>query len=359
MLDMVPSPAYALSPELWSRLPIELLREILLFVVARDPRRGRQLRLISRHVNVWILPAFFQTLTLTTADRVIQFTSTLLPKRKITLPGLKSHLHVSPRPLSSYTITSLAYVINARLPSLEVAMAKVAPALTHLQNLAITGQNFISHAHWLRQSPIRPRFVMLLHFGRPQLVSFHEPIFQEVTHLYTAILDGSRMTSVADLPALSHLALHTRVSLDIPRASEIARTIVRTLQRLPRLKMLVFTINANHSDSVIIRTWRSVLEPCFADERFYFLPNFVSPRQEWTNIVTGLPNIWDRALLQPAYSPLILFELPIVEPQLDPSPIPPARKGEPEWEIDMVQRENFAETDEDPTELLYRRTTFH
>lgn len=345
-----------LSSAIWSLLPIELLQEILLFLAVNNHNQARSLRLVSRHVNIWMLPILFQSVSLTTPGHVTHFTSTLLPKRRIYIPLLRSNLHTTPRPLSSYYVRSLAMVINARLPSMEVAMAKVAPALTNLQNLAITSQNLTSHAHWLRKFPIHPQNIMLLHFGRPQYVNFGEPLFKQVTHLYTSVLDGHRRSSVADIPELTHLAVHTRFHLDDPRALSVSRSLIATLRALPRLKMLILTIDAEMTDDVKLQTWKVLLEPCLADERFYLVPYFVHPRLEWNLVVSGSQSVWDRALEWRLMEGLDVnaraqyLSEKMMEGYAESVAVHRTKKAEAEWEIDLVQRDSFSEMDEDPTE---------
>ncbi|TFK63799.1 hypothetical protein BDN72DRAFT_300644 [Pluteus cervinus] len=432
-----------LSPEIWSQLPIELLREILLFAAINDLQDARALRLVSRHVNVWLLPFMFQTLTLTSVTDVHGFANLLAPTRKRNsmvgdaalglgqggssmrssfqppfwggypsatysahssrtflasalssspartsfdtpfgdTSSFSSPLPTIPRSLSSYIISSLALVVKTHVPSVEASMARVAPALTHLQNLVITGQNLSSHAHWLRQYPIFPRKVLIVHFGRPQSVDFQQPVFQCVTHLYTPVLELNK-SSVRDLPELTHLAVKTRISLGIINASAISRSLRNILRSLPGLKMVVLCLDMaggggkEETEETVRVVWNTILEPCFADPRFYVLTKYFEPMQEWHRIVEGSSqpesssymgspfygdgrfgsgDLWDRALRfgSNKYSSngigfesgdagwRRMFDIRSMNEE----------SGESEWEIDLVQREGFTEIDEDPTEL--------
>ena len=258
---------------------------------------ARALRLVCRYVNVWILPTLFHSLMLTSPDDVSRFTTTLLPKKKLHIPALKSQLHTFPCPLSSYNIVSLALVVRTRLPSVEIALENVAPAFSRLKYLVISGQNLSSNAHWLRQHPIHPQQMMILHFGFPQLVNFREPIFQSVTHLYTSILAGHRNSSVADLPLLTHLAVHTHVDPLDPTAARIVGQLVDTLEVMPQLQCLVLVLNGISLHVFNLHLWENTLKPCFIDKRFFLLPYFRDVYLECQDVLISGSKVWDRAKL--------------------------------------------------------------
>lgn len=253
------------------------------------------LRLVCRCVNVWILPIIFRSLMLTSPDHISRFAATLLPKRKLHIPALKSHLHMFPCPLASYVIESLALVVQTRLPSVEMALASVAPAFSRLKNLVISGQNLSSNAHWLRQHPIHPQQMMILHFGFPQMVNFREPIFQSVTHLYTSILVGPRNSSVADLPLLTHLAVHTRIDLPESTSTKIATQLTNILEAMPQLQCLVLVLNSTRLRHPNLQSWKDVLRLCFVDGRFLLLPYFRDVSQECQDVLAFGSTVWDRA----------------------------------------------------------------
>jgi hypothetical protein len=335
---------------------MELTREILLHVAYSSTLATHRLRLVSRYVNVWVLPLLFHTLFFTTNDQIIRFASTLLPKRKIHIPAIQSNLHTIPRSLSSYSIDSLALAVTTRLPSTETALASVAPAFTGLKNLALTAQNLSSHAHWLRQHPIHPQQVMIFHFGRPHPVNFREPLFNSVTHLHTSVLLGHRRSSVGDLPALTHLAVYTRIDLQGSVIGDIARLLYSTLVTLPRLKSLVLSLNGSAlSDDLHAEPWFDPLLPCIQDKRFAFLPYIRIPRLEWQDIISGKQNIWERAeewgriASEDRHTRIMRSSQVLKAVEQENSVFPPVKKYvELEWEIDLVQRDDFSELATDP-----------
>jgi len=232
---------------------------------------------------------------LTSPDDISRFAAALLPKRKIHIPALKYQLHTFPCPLSSYAIESLALVVQTRLPSVEIALASVAPAFSRLKNLVISGQNLSSNAYWLRQHPIYPERMMILHFGYPQLVNFREPIFQSVTHLYTSTLAGHRSSSVTDVPLLTHLAVHTRIDLPQSTAVRIVQQLLNTLKATPQLQCLVLVLNSNELLHPKLQSWLNVLKPCFGDDRFFLLPFFRDVYLECQDMLASGSKVWDRA----------------------------------------------------------------
>jgi hypothetical protein len=269
----------------------------MLYAASTSPARARILRLVCRCVNVWILPILFRSLMLTSPDHISRFAATLLPKKKLRIPALNSRLHKFPCPLSSYIVESLTFVVQTRLPSVEIALASVAPAFSRLKNLVISGQNLSSNAHWLRQHPIHPERMMILHFGYPQLVNFREPIFQSVTHLYTSTLAGHRDSSIADLPLLTHLAVHTRIDLPETSAIRVMKQLISTLQATPQLRCFVLALNSVGLRDPKLSHWLNILKPCFEDERFYLLPYYRDVHLECQDMMTSGSGVWERAKL--------------------------------------------------------------
>lgn len=341
-----------LSSEVWSRLPIELIREIILYLGSTSSQIARALRLVSRSTNVWVLPVLFRTLTFTTPDHITRFASTLLPKRKLHIPALKSNLHTFPRPLASYTIESIALVVNTRLPSVEIALASVAPAFARVKNLVITGQNLSSNAHWLRQHPIYPKQMMILHFGSPHMVNFREPIFHSVTHLYTSVLFGYRNSSMVDLPQLTHLAVHTRTHPLADVAGEVVDQIRKTLQAMGQLQLFVLVLHSDANQGI----WMRILEPCLADAKFVLLPYFRNPRMEWQGMLEDRNSVWDRARAwrgvgyRDLYVKILQRETILTVLRSEETCLEQKKHSDPEWEVDLVQRENYSPYEGDPTE---------
>ncbi|KAG5642347.1 hypothetical protein DXG03_002971 [Asterophora parasitica] len=341
---------------IWSRLPTELMREIILHTASIDITTAHSLRLVSRYTNIWVLPLLFRTLTLTSSNQITRFAATLLPKRKLHIPALKSTLHLSPRPLSSYTIESLALVINSRLPSIEVALEKVAPAFTGLKNLVITGQNYSANAHWIRQHSIYPKHVMILHFGSPHPVNYRDPMFRSVTHLYTCTLVGHKQSFVTDLPQLTHIAVHTRLKYPSDLIPVIADGFLRLLERSPQLQLFVFVLDSEGFYDETIREWHRALAKSLEDKRFIILPFFRHPRMEWECMLNGQANVWDRALTWRAvqlnndqwersrYEDEVSKEVRVENLFI-------SKKNYPvDWEIDLMQRDDYVSYEGDPTE---------
>ena len=334
---------------------MELLREIILCLGSTSTHAACKLRLVSRNFNVWVLPLLFRTVTFTTPDHVTRFAATLLPKRKVHIPAMKSTLHTLPRPLSSYAITSLAFVVHTRLPSVEIGLASVAPAFTQVKNLVVTARNLSSNAHWIRHHPIRPRYMMVVHFGFPHLFNYREPIFESVTHLYTSVLTGLRGTSVADLPCLTHLAVHTRGGISSFSAWGVANQIAKILGTLPRLKRFVLVLGDPPADEAQLEEWKELLGSCMHDKRFSLLPFFRELRREWQDIVEGRESVWDRAdawrsLENETSARKLSYLAALVDGQY---PVPSAlqkKPQEPEWEIDLVQRVDYSPYEGDPAE---------
>lgn len=354
------------STVIWSRLPTELIREIIVYLASTDIVTARNLRLVCRDTNVWVLPSLFRSLTFTTPDDIARFASMLLPKRKFHIPALKSNLHTAPRALSSYSIESLALMVNTQLPSVETALASVAPAFSQLKNLYITSRNLTSNAHWLRRYPIRPTTMVILHFGFPHLVNFQDPIFQCVTHLYTSTFAGYRESDITDLPQLTHLAVHTRLQHSPETIMSITTEFRRVLTLAPRLQLFVFTIDEDDVPAEKIHEWNMALELCVEDKRFVVLPHFCDPRIEWEGLLRGQPDVWERALAWLAVldgdEDNAFRYRAVAEQRLQADRAWLAGlKPRVDWEIDIIQREGYAPFEGDPTESheAVRRSMSH
>jgi len=344
-----------LSDKLWSQLPLELIREIILILAQWNTEKARELRFVSNDINTLVLPILFRHVIMIFPEHVNRFTATLLPKRKNYIPALKSKLHVMPRMLSSYEVDSWVLVINDRRPSIESALASIAPVFVGLSKLAITGQNLSSNAFWLRQHAIHPTILLLVHYGSPHLVNFYDPIFKSVTHLYTCITHGHRYSTVADLPCLIHLAVSTRPDLPETTARNVAASLAAILQVCDNLKSLVVVMELTGLDDPQYRIWEGWLKECLADKRFVFLPDYRTPRMEWGDIVHERGNLWDRAsdwrhldaIGEPMRSLLRQQLLDTSRKQRDLFPSL-AHRREEEWEIDLVQRDNYHTQADDP-----------
>jgi hypothetical protein len=288
----------------WANLPLELIRQILVDLALSGPQYARTLRLVSSDVNVLVLPLLFRDISICTTRDVSRLTTILLPKRKHNIPALKSRLHIIPRPLSTYTVGSCVLVINDRRPSIEEALAKIAPVFCGISNLAITARNLQAHGYWLRKHPVRPRTMMIVHYGSPCLVNYHDPIFENVRYLYTSVTHGHRASCVADLPSLTHLAVSTRRDLPEATARNVAASLHAILAQCQTLQRLVLVLDYGSllSSGPIISEWESRVESCLSDRRFILLPDFRPPRLEWEDLVAHDPqkgahheSLWQRA----------------------------------------------------------------
>lgn len=340
-------------------------------------QKARELRLVSSDVNVLVLPLLFRNIVITTPNDVYRLTTTLLPKRKYHIPALKSRLHVMPRPLATYNVESCVLVINDRRPSLEEALAKIAPVFCGISKLAITARNLQAHGYWIRRYPIRPKIMIVVHFGSPHLINYHDPIFERVTHLYTSTIDGHRSSTVIDLPSLTHLAICTRPDLPEATATRIITSLRAILKQCKSLRMLVLVMDFGSSliSDIRMPIWESRLVECTSDDRFVFLPDFRAPRLEWEDIVRDTApltssthstnineaesfydSVWNRAerwkrvikrLSQTPFTPeffnknvlhlafLRQSHLRIIAAESF------SKYDGPEWEIDLVERDNY------------------
>jgi hypothetical protein len=189
---------------------------------------------------------------------------------------------------------------------------------------------------------------MILHHGSPHLVNFHEPVLKGVTHLYTSITHGHRFSSVADVPGLTHLAVHARVGLSADTAAKVAYSLQTILDACPRLECLVLSLNADSPSDPHLEMWEYVLERCLVDTRFILLPYYRLPRIEWSDIVSGQNTIWTRAK-EWAKTDREDKELTMYAVEQEKSMFPPLKHPkEGEWEIDLVQRDDYWPRDENP-----------
>ncbi len=254
-----PSQPLPLSPAIWSNLPIELVLQILLYAAFASRADAHALCLVSSAVRRAVLPALYHNVLLRSASQVPAFVSPFTAKQR----RPPYHYHSSPtdyndsdssrsssnaKLLAYIPIHALAIALPTKRPSLEVALARTAPALASLEHLALTAPLLGAHAHWLRAAPhVCPRTLMLYHFGRPAPVHFGEPFLRNVTHLYTSTLCGFRGTSPASLPSLTHIALSTRATQPPSVIDEVLAAARRVLSTCPHLVMLVLSLDGTGS----------------------------------------------------------------------------------------------------------------
>ncbi|KAI0246921.1 hypothetical protein BJV78DRAFT_88112 [Lactifluus subvellereus] len=303
------------SPAIWSRLPIELVTQILLYAAFASRADSHAFCLVSSAVRRAVLPALYHNVLLRYAGQVGPFVSPFTAKSRPSPYQYYYSPSASPRNhntgdnaklLAHIPIHALALALPTKRPSLEAALARIAPALASLEHLALTAPLLSAHAHWLRAAPhIRPRTLMLYHLGRPVPVHFGEPFLQDVTHLYTSTLTGFRGTSPASLPALTHLALITRATQPQAVIDEVLAGARRVLATCPNLAILVLaldhvglTVPSSTSGGNGNGTLQGpgapaiILPPpwCAAlarqrDPRLHVLPFALHPRLMWRGIV--------------------------------------------------------------------------
>ena len=250
-----PSPPLPLSSVIWSDLPIELVAQILLYAAFASRADAHALCLVSSAVRRAVLPALYHNVLLRSASQVPAFVSPFTAKQKRPpyhhYPYLAGHNNSSSsnaKLLAHIPIHALALALPTKRPSLEVALARTAPALSSLEHLALTAPLLGAHAHWLRAAPhVRPRTLMLYHLGRPAPMHFGEPFLRNVTHLYTSTLCGFRGTSPASLPSLTHIALTTRATQPLSVIDEVLTAARCVLSTCPHLVMLVLSLDSTGS----------------------------------------------------------------------------------------------------------------
>ncbi|KAI9431488.1 hypothetical protein H4582DRAFT_1239564 [Lactarius indigo] len=325
-----------LSPTIWSTLPIELVTQILLYVAFASRVDAHALCLVSSAVRRAVLPALYHNVFLRHAAQVPAFVSPFA----ISTDWHPSHRCSSPsnaKLLAYIPIHALALALPTKRPSLEVALARAAPALASLEHLALTAPLLGAHAHWLRGSSsggerraIQPRTLMLYHLGRPAPVHFGEPFLRNVTHLYTSTLTGFRGSSLASLPALTHVALATRAAQPPAIVDEVLASARRVLAACPDLAMLVLALDGAQMPAqvqaqmqvqelanalglgpsqspppqlgaiALPAPWRTALAQLPArkrDPRLHVLPFALRARLAWQDVIAGAPDVFACARL--------------------------------------------------------------
>lgn len=385
---------------LWPALPVELKRLILELVALDDINDARSLRFVSRDINVLVLPIVFNNIIIENIDDVVSVTLTILPPPAIH-HKLRSRKPDPPRVLSTYSTTSLALLLPDSLPSIENALAGVGSAFSRLRYLAITSRNLSSNAFWLRDNYVRPTHLMLLHHGSPRPVNWRDTILRQVTHLFTSSLDSHGRSTLSDLHNLTHVAVQTHTELSEDTICYIAdklewlldvtvfpnlQALVLALDRFPKPPQhCKFTISypqdtaARERYLILLSRWRINLQFCLSSCKFYILPDPRCPQTEWENWVhRDSQDIWCRArsyrekypnsiVLDPREPEirqdldqwLTLIQVDLL--QFDVSPPSSSvsdtksyrkrRYPKIDWEIDLVQRDGYRETDRlDPEE---------
>jgi len=383
---------FPFSMSIWSALPIELQHLILALVAYDDAPTARSLRLVSRDTNVLVLPIIYRNVLIETISD-LRVTRIMAPPSSA-LHRLKNENYDPPRILSTYNTASLALVLPESLPSIENALARVGAVFSRIRYLAITSRNLSANAFWLRENCVKPKHIMLLHHGSPRPVNWRDKIFSQTTHIFTSSLDSHGRSTFADLSDLTHLAVSTHSELAENKIQDIARKLEWLLHpdTLPNLKILVLGItrfpyppvrriythlfidpSAHEQYIRLLARWWTHLQVCLGHSKFHVLPDPIHPREEWdTWINSTSPDIWQRAIsYRGQYSNSVVFEPRAVEVDDahhvnvidllqtdDDTPLildsPNARsQSSPkvDWEIDLIQREGYRESESlDPEE---------
>ncbi|KAJ3559412.1 hypothetical protein NP233_g11267 [Leucocoprinus birnbaumii] len=382
---------------LWSALPVELKRLILELVARDDVNEARTLRLVSRDINVLVLPIIFQNVFVENIPDLLSVTRTISPP-PTPLHRLKNKKTEPPRLLTTYNTTSLALLLSESLPSIENALARVGAVFSRIQYLAITSRNLSSNAFWLRQNRVRPTHIMLLHHGSPRPFNWRDKIFSQTTHLFTSSLDSHGPSTLSDLSNLTHLAVSTHSDLLDDKIRCIAHKLEWLLDpdTLPNLQAVVLGIEhfpqpppeyacghliidntARERYIYLLTRWRTHLQVCLGHSKFFILPDPLYPRDEWQSwINSDSPDIWQQAMsyrerypnsmvFEPRATEVVhhsdywlsMIEIDLLPPEDDP-PLTPDKPdprnrlfSKVDWEIDLVQREGYRESERlDPGE---------
>ncbi|KAF9449417.1 hypothetical protein P691DRAFT_812582 [Macrolepiota fuliginosa MF-IS2] len=379
---------------LWPALPVELKRLILELVAINDVHDARSLRLVSRDINVLVLPVIFSNISIEHMNDLTAVTSTIFPP-PTPYQKLRNTIPEPPRLLSSYNTTSLALLLRENLPSIENALATIGPVFSRIRCLAITSRNLSSNAFWLRANNVRPEYIMLPHHGSPRPVNWRDAIFSQVTHIFTSSLDSHGPSTLSDLSNVTHIAVYTHTELLNDKIRYIAGKLEWLLDPLsfPRLQALVLALGrfprpphhkpiryphdvlARERYTTLLSLWRTHLTLCLPSSKFYILPDPHCPHEEWENWIHGDSlDIWQQAAeyrLRYPNSMVLDPRKPEVARDLDQwlslirvdllqfSGLAPIEKdtlrmrraSKIEWEIDLVQREGYREFDRlDPEE---------
>ncbi|KAF4618856.1 hypothetical protein D9613_009670 [Agrocybe pediades] len=350
-------PIIPLTENIWRRLPIELIREILLLLAKSNLQTARKMRLVCQDVNIMVLPILFRDIYMVRHHDIYATAQTLSAKREPPIRLLKSRFPSEPRPLSSYRVESWALVVEGPGPSMDSTLESIAPVFVGLNKIAISSQNLNSIAYWLRKHPILPAFVMLVHFGRPIPAKFSDPLFWGVTHLYTSTLRGYSSTTVANLPNLTHLAVSCRSSVSEATLDKLEKALLTMLKECKKLALLVLMMHSDVSDDEFNRKyseWKKSLKNCLLDKRFILCGDFRLPRMEWRDIVEGKPTLWNRAKIwrrdEVTGNPRLgrLHDRQLKETRTLAESFPPISAGEDEWEIDIVESSSYKKRNPDP-----------
>ncbi|KAF5357109.1 hypothetical protein D9756_006830 [Leucocoprinus leucothites] len=383
---------------LWSALPIELKRLILELVARDDLNDARWLRLVSHDINVLVLPIIFQNVLIESIPDLLGVTRTIAPP-PTALHRLRDRILDPPRLLSTYNTISLALLLPENLPSIENALARVGAVFSRIRYLAITSRNLSSNAFWLRENHVRPTRIMLLHHGSPRPVNWRDEIFRDTTHIFTSSIDSHGRSTLSDLSNLTHLAISTHSELPDDKIRCISRKLewlldpdtlpnlesfVLGIQQFPRpppervCGHIIIDVSARERYTYLLTRWRTHLQVCLTQSKFYVLPDPLYPREEWEHwINSDPPDIWQRAMsFREKYPNSMVFEprpaeghyladywlnmieIDFLQTDEDDPPLTPQKQNshsrlfsKVDWEIDLVQREGYRESERlDPGE---------
>ncbi|KAI4525125.1 hypothetical protein K525DRAFT_261778 [Schizophyllum commune Loenen D] len=256
--------ANTFSAELWSTLPVDILREIILEIAINYPVAAGHLRRVCSEFNRWILPVILKHVVLETSSDAMRYARTIhgwedepakVDDNPWGVPLIKSLAKPKRNrfPRSVMRAQSLALVTPTQLPSVENALSGV-DTLADIHSLAISYGNLGAHRFWLLSKHVRPRRIMLLHHGDPVYIDMRDELFSQVTHLYAnnpnylTIWDGYRIRDYSrgrriQSECLRYIAIHTKLeTMTEAQRRDVADGLRWILELYPTIEHLVLTV---------------------------------------------------------------------------------------------------------------------
>ncbi|KAJ7766015.1 hypothetical protein B0H16DRAFT_1522792 [Mycena metata] len=241
--------------------PPELEREIFELAAVWYPRAIPALLRVCHRVHYWIEPLLYTVLPLDSHRSIRAVHGRLTAKPFLRIPPIE-HILVDLRLLELTEWRSLNQILSPE-SKLDIVIKG------GILDSALDYKSFLTP---LRQMPQHVTF----EFARDLeiYIFLREPVFSTVTHLtllytdqYTSVIWGHYWSSVAHLPALTHLCLTANASRVI---------LPRLLDECPRLK-------------AVVTTWLTPADSRARVEAFSYVLTVPDPRV----VVTNLPDFFD------------------------------------------------------------------
>ncbi|VDB91783.1 unnamed protein product [Peniophora sp. CBMAI 1063] len=287
---------------LWSRLPVELVREILALAASDSPRAAAHLCLVSRIARHAVLPVLYQSIHLSLPRHVHSLTSTLTTNNP---PSTLIPIPRSP-------IRSLALSFPPDPPSLRLSLASIAEtgAFDRVKYLAIRA-DFLStrstfSSGWIEH--MKPETVMLFDV-RPMArrsgitVQWTSPVFERVETLYTCTIDSLfpplydlapplSPTPPQPLPSLRRLALTAHADWAETPVIQFCAYAACVLYVYPYLEVLcVRVVVPEHVSDAAEKAMREMWEECIGelcdDGCVEIAWRARGACDEWTSVITA------------------------------------------------------------------------